>query len=192
MEIPLYKDPTQYEESPQNYCLWIMEIIYCYSAPYKMMMVLIDLLKYRSGFPNFSIEADFLKKTVPNPDIEKDNPIEPTVNPHAVVRQDPFGVYLEKYSEKWLKEEYVANKLSEFEEAVGNKVILLLSKYEEENYKEKFQKVVQLAEKQNIILEAVSYKDFLGAIIETNIEHSPILKEVYEKTKEYFEKHELI
>jgi hypothetical protein len=187
METPSFKDPTLYEKSPRNFCILVMELLYYHKDPDSIMILLIALLKAQ---PDFSVIPHFLQKTIPNPDREEDNPIEPKVHPHAMVRQDPFGVYMEDFSEEWLDEEKVKSKLKEFDETNGKKIIFLLSKYEEKNYKEKFQKVKEVAQEEDIILEPVSYQDFLLALEEVG--HSEIMKDIYRGTKKHFEKNGLI
>ncbi len=148
-EISLFADYHQKENSLTNYCGLIMKMLY-EDSPRKFEELLATLLKTDTNIivgPTFSQQI----KTI--------NSI-----PDLAITQKSFSVFFETKITDWFYEDQINRHIAGFNQTADNKVLFLLSNFENDNLFEQFDKEIKEAKKHKIILQPLTFEEFVGSL----------------------------
>lgn len=148
-EISLFADYHQKENSLTNYCGLLMKMLY-EDSPRKFEELLTALIKTDV---NIIIGPTFTQQT------KKEKSI-----PDLAITQRSFSIFFETKINDWFYDDQINRHIASFNQTADEKILFLLSNFETDNLDEKFEKAINKAKKNNIILQPLSFEDFIGSL----------------------------
>ncbi|MNJ86506.1 hypothetical protein D3C87_40060 [compost metagenome] len=148
-EISLFADYHQSENSLTNYCGLLMKMLY-EDSPRKFEELLTTLIK---SDVNIIIGPRFTQQT------KKENSI-----PDLAITQKSFSIFFETKTSDWFYDDQINRHISSFNETADDKVLFLLSNFENDDLEDQFQGVISEAKIRGVILQPLTFEDFVGSL----------------------------
>lgn len=148
-EISLFADYHQKENSLTNYCGLLMKMLY-EDSPKKFEELLATLLKTDT---NIIIGPTFTQQTKTVKSI-----------PDLAITQKSFSVFFETKTTDWFYEDQINRHIAGFNQTADDNILFLLSNFENDNLEEQFEKQIKEAKKHKIILQPITFEDFVGSL----------------------------
>lgn len=170
-EISLFADYHQKENSLTNYCGLLMKMLY-EDSPRKFEELLATLLKTDTNIivgPTFTQQTKTVKSI-----------------PDLAITQKSFSVFFETKTTDWFYEDQINRHIAGFNQTADDKILFLLSNFENDNLEEQFAKEINEAKKHKIILQPLTFEDFVGSL--EQVCNSEYLKNLLDEFKLYLDK----
>jgi hypothetical protein len=174
-EISIFADYHQKENSLTNYCGLLMKLIY-EDSPRRFEELLTTLIKTDT---NVIIGPTFTQQTKKIESI-----------PDLAITQKSFSVFFETKTTDWFYEAQIIRHIAGFNQSADDKILFLLSNFENDNLDEQFKKEIAKAKKGKIILQPLTFEDFVGSL--EQVCTSEYLKNLLEEFKIYLDRNELL
>ncbi|MFA5705844.1 MAG: hypothetical protein WDA41_05770, partial [Candidatus Neomarinimicrobiota bacterium] len=161
----------QKENSLTNYCGLLMKMLY-EDSPRKFEELLATLLKTDTNIvvgPTFTQQTKTVKSI-----------------PDLAITQKSFSVFFETKTTDWFYEDQIIRHIAGFNQTADNKVLFLLSNFENDNLEEQFAKEIKAAKKQKIILQPLTFEDFVGSL--EQVCNSEYLRNLLDEFKLYLDR----
>ncbi len=172
-EISIFSDYHQRENSLTNFCGLMMKLIY-EESPRNFEELLATLLKTDA---NIIVGPTFTQQTKAIRSI-----------PDLVITQKSFSVFFETKLTDWYKDDQIYRHINGFNQATDDKILFLLSNFEDDDLYKKFEKHIKRAKKLNIILQPLTFEDFVGSL--ELVCNSEYLKNLLDEFKYYLDSNE--
>ncbi|RFS15263.1 hypothetical protein [Emticicia sp. C21] len=170
-EISLFTDYHQKENSLTNYCGLLMKMLY-EDSPRRFEELLATLLKTDI---NIIIGPTFTQQTK----IEKSIP-------DLAITQKSFSIFFETKTTDWFYEDQIDRHISGFNQSADNKILFLLSNFENDNLDEQFNKEIKKGKENHIIIQPLTFEDFVGSL--EQVCNTEYLKNLLEEFKIYLDR----
>ncbi len=170
-DISLFADYRQKENSLTNYCGLLMKMLY-EDSPRRFEELLATLLKTET---NIIVGPAFTQQTKTARSI-----------PDLAITQKAFSVFFETKTTDWFYEEQICRHIAGFNQTVDDKILFLLSNFENDNLECKFDKEIQEAKKHKIILRPLTFEDFVGSL--EQVCRSDYLRNLLDEFKLYLDR----
>lgn len=170
-EISLFADYHQKENSLTNYCGLLMKMLY-EDSPRRFEELLATLLKTDT---NIIVGPTFTQQTKAEKSI-----------PDLAITQKSFSVFFETKTTDWFYEDQINRHIAGFNQTADDKILFLLSNFENDNLEEQFQKEIAEAKKNKIILQPLSFEDFIGSL--EQVCNTEYLKNLLDEFKIYLDR----
>lgn len=170
-EISLFADYHQKENSLTNYCGLLMKMLY-EDSPRKFEELLATLLKTDT---NIIIGPTFTQQTKTVKSI-----------PDLAITQKSFSVFFETKTTDWFYEDQINRHIAGFNLTADDKILFLLSNFENDNLEEQFAKEIKEAKKHKIILQPLTFEDFVGSL--EQVCNSEYLRNLLDEFKLYLDR----
>lgn len=170
-EISLFADYHQKENSLTNYCGLLMKMLY-EDSPRKFEELLATLLKTDT---NIIVGPTFTQQTKAADSI-----------PDLAITQKSFSVFFETKTTDWFYEDQINRHIAGFNQTTDDKILFLLSNFENDNLNEQFQKEIGEAKKNKIILQPLNFEDFVGSL--EQVCNTEYLKNLLDEFKIYLDR----
>jgi len=170
-EISLFADYHQKENSLTNYCGLLMKMLY-EDSPRRFEELLATLLKTDT---NIIVGPTFTQQTKAEKSI-----------PDLAITQKSFSVFFETKTTDWFYEDQINRHIASFNQTADDKILFLLSNFENDNLEEQFQKEIAEAKKNKIILQPLSFEDFVGSL--EQVCNTEYLKNLLDEFKIYLDR----
>jgi hypothetical protein len=170
-EISLFADYHQKENSLTNYCGLLMKILY-EDSPRKFEELLATLLKTDTNIivgPTFTQQTKTVKSI-----------------PDLAITQKSFSVFFETKTTDWFYEDQINRHIAGFNQTADDKILFLLSNFENDNLEEQFDKEIKEAKKHKIILQPLTFEDFVGSL--EQVCNSEYLRNLLDEFKLYLDR----
>lgn len=170
-EISLFADYHQKENSLTNYCGLLMKMLY-QDSPRKFEELLATLLKTDTNIivgPTFTQQTKTVKSI-----------------PDLAITQKSFSVFFETKTTDWFYEDQINRHIAGFNETADDKILFLLSNFESDNLEEQFDKEIKEAKKHKIILQPLTFEDFVGSL--EQVCNSEYLRNLLDEFKLYLDR----
>jgi len=170
-EISLFADYHQKENSLTNYCGLLMKMLY-EDSPRKFEELLATLLKTDTNIivgPTFTQQTKTVKSI-----------------PDLAITQKSFSVFFETKTTDWFYEDQINRHIAGFNQTADDKILFLLSNFENDNLEEQFAKEINEAKKHKIILQPLTFEDFVGSL--EQVCNSEYLKNLLDEFKLYLDR----
>ena len=170
-EISLFADYHQKENSLTNYCGLLMKMLY-EDSPRKFEELLATLLKTDTNIivgPTFTQQTKTVKSI-----------------PDLAITQKSFSVFFETKTTDWFYEDQINRHIAGFNQTADDKILFLLSNFEYDNLEEQFAKEINEAKKHKIILQPLTFEDFVGSL--EQVCNSEYLKNLLDEFKLYLDR----
>ncbi|MES2656175.1 MAG: hypothetical protein V4620_11340 [Bacteroidota bacterium] len=174
-EISIFADYHQKENSLTNYCGLLMKLLY-EDSPRRFEELLATLVKTDS---NIIIGPTFTQQTKTAKSI-----------PDLAITQKSFSVFFETKTTNWFYEDQINRHIGGFNQTADDKILFLLSNFDEDNLDEHFKKEIAKAKKSEIILQPLTFEDFVGSL--EQVCNSEYLKTLLEEFKIYLDRNGLL
>ncbi len=148
-EISLFADYHQKENSLTNYCGLLMKML-CEDSPKRFEELLATLLKRDINIvvgPSFTQQTKAVKSI-----------------PDLAITQKSFSVFFETKISDWFYEDQINRHIEGFNQATDDKILFLLSNFEQDDLEEHFSTQIREAKKYKIILQPITFEDFVGSL----------------------------
>lgn len=172
-EISIFTDYHQKENSLTNYCGLLMKLIY-EDSPRRFEELLTTLIKTDT---NVIVGPTFTQQTKKIESI-----------PDLAITQKSFSVFFETKTTDWFYEDQIIRHIAGFNQSADDKILFLLSNFENDNLDEQFKKEIAKAKKSKIILQPLTFEDFVGSL--DQVCTSEYLKNLLEEFKIYLDRNE--
>lgn len=170
-EISLFADYHQKENSLTNYCGLLMKMLY-EDSPRKFEELLATLLKTDT---NIIVGPAFTQQTKTVKSI-----------PDLAITQKSFSVFFETKITDWFYEDQINRHIAGFNQTADDKILFLLSNFENDNLEERFDKQIKEAKKHKIILQPITFEDFVGSL--EQVCNSEYLRNLLDEFKLYLDR----
>lgn len=170
-EISLFADYHQKENSLTNYCGLLMKMLY-EDSPRKFEELLATLLKTDTNIivgPTFTQQTKTVKSI-----------------PDLAITQKSFSVFFETKTTDWFYEDQINRHIAGFNQTADDKILFLLSNFENDNLEEQFAKEINEAKKHKIILQPLTFEDFVGSL--EQVCNSEYLENLLDEFKLYLDR----
>lgn len=170
-EISLFTDYHQKENSLTNYCGLLMKMLY-EDSPRKFEELLATLLKTDTNIivgPTFTQQTKTVKSI-----------------PDLAITQKSFSVFFETKTTDWFYEDQINRHIEGFNQTADDKILFLLSNFENDNIEEQFAKEIKEAKKYKIILQPLTFEDFVGSL--EQLCNSEYLRNLLDEFKLYLDR----
>jgi hypothetical protein len=149
-EISLFADYHQRENSVTNYCGLMMKLIY-EESPKRFEELLATLIQSDTDVPVGPIFSQQTKKENSVPDL--------------AITQKSFSIFFENKLTDWFYSEQIGRHIKGFNDTTETKILFLLSNFDTDKFLEvRFEEDIKKAKSAGIILQPISYEDFVGAL----------------------------
>lgn len=170
-EISLFADYHQKENSLTNYCGLLMKILY-EDSPKKFEELLATLLKTDT---NIVVGPIFTQQTKAKKSI-----------PDLAITQKSFSIFFETKTSDWFYEDQIIRHIEGFNKMEDNKILFLLSNFENDNLEEQFKEQIIKAKEDKILLQPITFEDFVGSL--EQICNSEYLRSLLDDFKLYLDR----
>jgi hypothetical protein len=170
-EISIFADYHQKENSLTNYCGLLMKLLY-EESPRRFEELLATLVKTDT---NIIIGPTFTQQTKETKSI-----------PDLAITQKSFSIFFETKTTDWFYEDQINRHVAGFNQTVDEKILFLLSNFEQDNLEEHFKEEILKAKKHKIILQPLTFEDFVGSL--EQVCDSEYLKNLLEEFKIYLDR----
>jgi len=106
--------------------------------------------------------------------------------PDLAITQKSFSVFFETKTTDWFYEDQINRHIASFNQTADDKILFLLSNFENDNLEEQFQKEIAEAKKNKIILQPLSFEDFVGSL--EQVCNTEYLKNLLDEFKIYLDR----
>ena len=172
-EISLFADYHQKENSLTNYCGLLMKLLY-EDSPRKFEELLATLLKIDTNIivgPTFTQQTKTVKSI-----------------PDLAITQKSFSVFFETKTTDWFYEDQINRHIAGFNQTADDKILFLLSNFENDNLEEQFAKEIKEAKNHKIILQPLTFEDFVGSL--EQVCNSEYLRNLLDEFKLYLDRND--
>jgi len=150
-EISLFPRYSQKENRTTNYCLLTLKLIY-EDSPAQFSAVLESILGDKA--PSVGVQFE-QQKSLSNSTID------------GIITQDPFTILIETKNYDWFSTDQIIRHLEGLKKDTdGLKIVIALSNFEKENEFEEVNAAIKKDYGNNIVFKALSFEDFLTAILD--------------------------
>lgn len=170
-EISLFADYHQKENSLTNYCGLLMKMLY-EDNPRKFEELLATLLKTDTNIivgPTFTQQTKTVKSI-----------------PDLAITQKSFSVFFETKTTDWFYEDQINRHIAGFNQTADDKILFLLSNFENDNLEKQFAKEIKEAKNHKIILQPLTFEDFVGSL--EQVCNSEYLRNLLDEFKLYLDR----
>lgn len=170
-EISLFADYHQKENSLTNYCGLLMKMLY-EDSPRKFEELLATLLKTDTNIivgPTFTQQTKTVKSI-----------------PDLAITQKSFSVFFETKTTDWFYEDQINRHIAGFNQTADDKILFLLSNFENDNLEEQFDEQIKKAKEHKIILQPITFEDFVGSL--EQVCNSEYLRSLLDEFKLYLDR----
>lgn len=170
-EISLFADYHQKENSLTNYCGLLMKMLY-EDNPRKFEELLATLLKTDTNIivgPTFTQQTKTVKSI-----------------PDLAITQKSFSVFFETKTTNWFYEDQINRHIAGFNQTADDKILFLLSNFENDNLEKQFAKEIKEAKNHKIILQPLTFEDFVGSL--EQVCNSEYLRNLLDEFKLYLDR----
>lgn len=174
-EISLFADYHQRENSVTNYCGLMMKLIY-EESPKRFEELLATLIQSDSDIPVGPIFSQQTKKEKSVPDL--------------AITQKSFSIFFENKLTDWFYSNQIERHIEGFNDNTENKILFLLSNFDTDELEERFKAEIEKAKSDGVILQPISYEDFVGTI--ENVANTDYLNNLLEEFKIYLDRNGLL
>jgi hypothetical protein len=175
-EISLFADYHQRENSVTNYCGLMMKLIY-EESPKRFEELLATLIQSDTDVPVGPIFSQQTKKENSVPDL--------------AITQKSFSIFFENKLTDWFYSEQIGRHIKGFNDTTETKILFLLSNFDTDKFLEvRFEEDIKKAKSAGIILQPISYEDFVGAL--ENVANTDYLNNLLEEFKIYLDRNGLL
>ncbi|MFW5891205.1 MAG: hypothetical protein ACOCUI_03205 [bacterium] len=174
-EISLFSNYHSKENNVTNYCGLILKLLY-EENPNSFEEVLASL-----------VESDISLTVGPN--FTQQKKTEKSI-PDLAITQPPFSIFFETKLEDWFYSEQIERHIKGFNKKTDLKILFLLANFETSNLDKRFEKEIKMAEDEGIILQPISFEDFIEAL--QNIDYSMQFKNMLEEFKSYLDRNDYL
>jgi hypothetical protein len=174
-EISLFADYHQRENSVTNYCGLMMKLIY-EESPKRFEELLATLIQSDTDIP---VGPIFSQQT------KKENSI-----PDLAITQKSFSIFFENKLTDWFYSNQIERHIEGFNDATETKILFLLSNFDTDELEGRFKVEIEKAKRDGIILQPISYEDFVGAL--ENMANTDYLNNLLEEFKIYLDRNGLL
>lgn len=174
-EISLFADYHQRENSVTNYCGLMMKLIY-EETPKRFEELLATLIQSDIDIPVGPIFSQQTKKQKSVPDL--------------AITQRSFSIFFENKLTDWFYSDQIERHIEGFNDSTETKILFLLSNFETSELEERFKAQIEDAKKNGIVLQPISYEDFIGAL--ENVASTEYLGNILEEFKIYLDRNDLL
>jgi hypothetical protein len=174
-EISLFSNYHSKENNVTNYCGLILKLLY-EENPNSFEEVLASLVESDIGLtvgPKF-IQQKKTEKSIPD----------------LAITQKPFSIFFETKLEDWFYSNQIERHIKGFNKKTNLKILFLLANFETSNFDERFEKEIKIAEEEGIILQPITFEDFVEAL--QNIDYSMQFKKMLEEFKGYLDQNDYL
>jgi len=152
-EISIFADYHQRENSLTNYCGLLMKLLY-EDNPKNFEELLTTLIETDV---NIFVGPKFSQQT------RKQNSI-----PDLAIIQKSFSIFFETKTTDWFYKDQIERHISGFASDTETKILFLLSNFDTNNLEERFENEIEKAKKHNVIVQPITFEDFVGSIEKVN------------------------
>lgn len=170
-EISIFADYHQKENSLTNYCGLLMKLLY-EESPRQFEELLATLVKTDT---NIIVGPTFTQQTKEVASI-----------PDLAITQKSFSVFFETKTIDWFYEDQINRHIAGFNQTADDKILFLLSNFDNDNLDEQFKKEIAEAKKNKIILQPLTFEDFVGSL--EQVCNSEYLKNLLYEFKIYLDR----
>ncbi len=174
-EISIFSDYHQRENSLTNYCGLMMKTIY-ENSPKNFEEILTTILPNEI---NLIVGTRFQQQTKQRKSI-----------PDLAITQRSFSIFFETKLSDWFYEEQIRRHITSFDNKSEIKILILLSNFEDQNIEIRFHEAIQSAKSENIIIQPLSFEDFVGAL--EGACNTLDLQNLLDEFKTYLERNDLL
>lgn len=174
-EISLFNDYQKKENSVTNYCGLIMKLVY-EESPKGFEELIATLIQNDADVPVGPIFSQQVKMEESVPDL--------------AITQKSFAIFFENKLTDWFYSDQIGRHISGFSSSTTTKVLFLLSNFETDELQERFKGEIEKARAKDIIIQPISYEDFVGAL--DNVANTEYLRKMLEEFKLYLDKNGLL
>lgn len=174
-EISLFADYHQKENSVTNYCGLMMKLIY-EESPNRFEELLATLIQSDTDVPVGPIFSQQTKKEKSVPDL--------------AITQKSFSIFFENKLTDWFYSNQIERHIEGFNDNTETKILFLLSNFDTDELEERFTNEIEKAKNDKIILQPISYEDFVGAL--ENVANTDYLNNLLEEFKIYLDRNGLL
>jgi hypothetical protein len=152
-EISLFADYHSHENSLTNYCGLVLKLLY-EENPKSFEEVLASLL---SDEVNLSVGPSFAQQTKTERSI-----------PDLGIHQSSFSIFFETKLDDWFYSDQLERHVKGFGDKSHVNILFALSNFEMDDLQNRFAKDIATARSHNVIFEAITFEDFVGALEKAN------------------------
>lgn len=174
-EISLFADYHQKENSVTNYCGLMMKLIY-EESPKRFEELLATLIQSDKDIPVGPIFSQQTKKEKSVPDL--------------AITQKSFSIFFENKLRDWFYSNQIERHIEGFNDNTETKILFLLSNFDTDELEERFESEIEKSKNDGIILQPISYEDFVGAL--ENVANTDYLNNLLEEFKIYLDRNGLL
>jgi hypothetical protein len=174
-EISLFSDYHQKENSVTNYCGLMMKLIY-EDSPKRFEELLATLIQTDADTPVGPIFSQQTKKKDSIPDL--------------TITQRSFSIFFETKLTNWFYTEQIEKHIEGFNDKTDTKILFLLSNFDTDRPENSFGNAIAQAKEANIILQPISYEDFIETL--ESVANTDYLSGLLEEFKVYLDRNGLL
>lgn len=170
-EISIFADYHQKENSLTNYCGLLMKLLY-EDNPKHFEELLTTLVETET---NIFVGPKFTQQT------KKEKSI-----PDLAITQKSFSIFFETKTTNWFYQAQIDRHIKGFNTNTETKILFLLSNFDSNNLQESFKKEIEKAKKNNVIIQPITFEDFIGSI--EKVSSSEYMTTLIEEFKLYLDR----
>ena len=173
-EISFFTDYSQNENRITNYVGLMFKILY-EDRPESFQNVINSLLK-----------SDFQIETTP---VFEQQRKQKNGIPDLFISQKSYNIFVETKLSDWFYSEQIERHINSLAQKNSDRNILfLLSNFESNDYESRFKDDMEKAEKDNVILQAISFDELLSTLVEEKENMNPTYASLLDEFGNYLEK----
>ena len=170
-EISIFADYHQRENSLTNYCGLLMKLLY-EDNPKNFEELLTTLIETDV---NIFVGPKFSQQT------KQQNSI-----PDLAIIQKSFSIFFETKTTDWFYKDQIERHINGFSSDSETKILFLLSNFDTNNLEERFEEEIKKAKKSNVIVQPITFEDFVGSI--EKVSKSEYLLKLLDEFKLYLDR----
>jgi hypothetical protein len=174
-DLSIFSDYHSKENSLTNYCGLLMKLIYR-ESPVRFEELLTSLI---------TTDIDIIV----GPTFAQQTKMEESI-PDLAITQQSFSILFETKTSDWFYEDQIKRHITSINPSADYKILFLLSNFENHNWDVRFQKELAKAKKHGIILQPLTFEDFVKTL--DVVCTSDYLKNLLEEFKLYLDRNELL
>jgi hypothetical protein len=174
-DLSIFADYHSKENSLTNYCGLLMKLIYR-ESPVRFEELLTSLI---------TTDIDIIV----GPTFAQQTKMEESI-PDLAITQQSFSILFETKTSDWFYEDQIKRHITSINPSADYKILFLLSNFENHNWDMRFQKELAKAKKHGIILQPLTFEDFVKTL--DVVCTSDYLKNLLEEFKLYLDRNELL
>ena len=148
-EISVFADYHQKENSLTNYCGLLMKLLY-EDSPKSFEELITAIIETDI---NIFVGPQFSQQT------KRENSI-----PDLAITQKSFSIFFETKLTDWFYQDQIERHINGFNSITETKILFLLSNFDSNNLDERFRIEIDKAKEHNVIVQPITFEDFVGSI----------------------------